>query len=92
MPHIKEVDRAQYQLSLTALRYQLTGKPRSHLVYVLYALVRSYLTWQSPPNAMPTWEQRSDACNALHDAECEFRRLWINDYEDSKIKENGEAK
>ncbi len=90
MPHIPEVDRRQYSLSVTALRYQLCGKPRSHLVYVLYVLARNWLTYKT--GAIPSWEQRSDACNALHDAECEFRRLWINDYEDSKIKENGEAK
>ncbi len=90
MPHIKEVERKQYQLSLTALRYQLCDKPRSHLVYCLYVLTRNYLCYRG--GHMPSWEQRSDACNSLHDAETEFRRVWINDYEDSKIFENGEAK
>lgn len=91
MPHISNSDKEMYEYNTMRLSTQLSGVPVGHLVYVLYVLA---LRWMgSLNNFTPVpFERRLAALGALNEAQHELRRLHLVDYEDGKIKDNGEAK
>ncbi len=91
MPHISNSDKEIYDYALTKMAYQLNGSPVGHLVYVCYVLALRWMKSSPTLGTMPNFERRLIALGALREAECELRRLHLADYEDQKIRDNGEA-
>lgn len=91
MPHINNSDKEMYDYSLTRLSNEVEGSPLSHLTYLVYVLAVRWMNSSAAFGTMPDWEQRARALLALNEAQHELRRLYLHEYEDQKINENGEA-
>lgn len=92
MPHIEDSEKGMYEYSLTRLSNELAVKPVGHLVYVLYVLALRWMKAAAIVGTKPRFSVRLMALGALNEAQHELRRLHLVDYEDQKIKQNGEAK
>lgn len=90
MPHINNSDKEMYDYNLTRLSNQVEGVPVGHLVYVLYVLAKRWMQSMNNFTDVP-FERRLQALGALNEAQHELRRLHLHDYEDQKIRDNGEA-
>ena len=91
MPHISNSDKEMYDYDLTRLSNTIAGAPVGHLVYVLYVLALRWMRSNFFHGTLPNFDLRLKALGALHEAECELRRLHLAEYEDEKIRTNGEA-
>ena len=89
MPHIENSDKEMYAYDLERMTHTLAGSPVGHLTYVLYVLA---LRWMRSGLGAINFHRRLAALGALNEAQHELRRLHLVDYEDGKIKDNGEAK
>ncbi len=92
MPHISNSDKEQYDYTLTRLSKEIEHAPVGHLVYVLYVLALRWMLNSPTMGTMPNFGRRLLALGALNEAQHELRRLHLQNYEDSKIGENGEAR
>ena len=83
MPYITPKAREQYAEVLEELWRTLPDNPKGHLTYVLYHIASDWIAGRRD------YQNISDACAALRDAEAELRRRVLNPYEDAKRKLNG---
>jgi hypothetical protein len=88
MPHIENSDKEMYNYVLMKMSDALSGAPVGHVVYVLYVLA---LRWMKSGLGTCNFERRLIALGTLNEAQHELRRLHLADYEDQKIRDNGEA-
>lgn len=86
MPYITSLDRVPYNLCLDDLKRQLAGKPLGHLTYVLFTLM---VSWAG--NQRFDYSTLSSTCAAASDASTEFRRRFVDPYEDNKREINGDV-
>lgn len=91
MPHIENSDKEMYDYSLTRLCNEVADAPIGHLVYVLYVLALRWMQSGIECGTHTTFKRRLMALGALNEAQHELRRLHLADYEDQKIRDNGEA-
>lgn len=91
MPHIENSDKEMYAYELDRLSNTISGSPLGHLVYVLYVLALRWMRSSPGFGMMPDFELRLKTLGALNEAQHELRRLHLADYEDEKIRINGEA-
>lgn len=83
MPYIKQEKRRDLENYLEEVGEQLEVK--GELTYCIYKLGLEYLKRHEL-----NYQNISDVCAAMRDSECEFRRRILDNYENSKIKENGD--
>ena len=79
MPYIKQKDR--FRLADTKCPHTA-----GELNFMITALLITY--WNSEPQ---NYQRINDIIGACEGAKAEFQRRIVNDYEDSKIKENGDV-
>ena len=91
MPHIENSDKEMYNYPLMKLSDELSSRPVGHLVYVLYCLTLRWMKSSHTLGTNPDFARRLWALGALNEAQHELRRLHLADYEDGKIRDNGEA-
>jgi len=85
MPYIKRDRRKCLEVYLEVLTQNVENK--GELTYCVYKLGVEYLK-----NHSLNYQNISDICASMRDAEYEIRRRILNPYEDKKIKENGDIK
>ncbi len=86
MPYIKQSERVGLDPFINLLsEYHI--KSNAQLTYVLYAIS---VRWYRKHFLSHTWENRSDVLKCLHSAFHEFERKFVDDYENEKIKINGD--
>lgn len=79
MPYITKIRREE-------LQYGSSAKTAGELNYLLTEIVRNYFDDNGGK-----YQQINDVVGALEGCKLEFTRRVTNDYEDSKIKENGDV-
>lgn len=79
MPYIPEADRD------AIFKGEKKIEKKGELTYAVFQLALDFIGAQGI-----NYQNISDACAALHDAELEIRRRVLNPYEDEKIKQNGD--
>jgi len=83
MPYIKQEKRLILENYLEEIAPSLEAK--GELTYCIYKLGIEYLKHHDI-----NYQNISDCISAMNDAAAEFRRRILNDYEDEKIRENGD--
>ena len=84
MPYIDKTKRVRFDVGLDNLLDKDTKK--GELTYCVYKLATQYIQQKGL-----NYQNSSDACAALADAEFEVRRRVMSLYEDFKIKQNGDV-
>ncbi len=87
-PYIKREDREKFRKGLEDLKEIMEAghPPKGELTYLAYSLGISYFKDRD------SYTTISDAISALTDAAEEIRRRYLNNYENFKIKENGDVR
>lgn len=86
MPYIKPEDRKLYEPELTGLCRKLNPDSKGDLTYLTYALALARVE-----KLGRGYTNISESIGALIDAAEELRRRELFDYEDKKIRENGDV-
>ncbi len=88
MPYIPKDSRAEYDDEIDSLIQKLRDWDNdilsSHLTYVFFRLAAII-------GAGEPYARMAVVRSALHEAYDEFRRRFMNEYEDEKIKQNGDV-
>jgi len=85
MPYIKQDRREVFKNELERLVKQIENK--GELTYCIYKLGVDYLKYRKM-----CYQNISDVCASMKDSEHEVRRRILDNYEDKKIKENGDIR
>jgi hypothetical protein len=85
MPYIKQEDRANFEAFVGLLQAQ-DIRTAGELNYLITMIAHKYL------NSKPeSYQMYNDAIGALEGAKLELYRRHVSEYEDVKIKENGDV-
>ncbi len=87
MPYIIDSIRELVDDEIHALAHAFGGYTKSVLTYTIFKLMK---LWVFTAGGGFNYQNMSDACAAARDAEHEFRRRYMDPYEDKKIQENGD--
>jgi hypothetical protein len=87
MPYIDPRDRPQYEDGIQSLIYALSANKwhPGHMNYCFFKIVKA--CWQETRS----YTAHAKIVGMLTDVRDEFKRRFGHDYEDSKIKENGDV-
>lgn len=81
MPYIPQHERAWLEGFLARVKPKTPGQ----LTYCLYFIVDRYIRQDF------NFARANEALGALHSVDHEWRRRWLDDYERSKLAENGDV-
>ena len=85
MPYIKQEDRTHFDCDIESLISQLkVNKSPGELNYVVSSIVWALF------DEKPSYTKGNELVGVLECVKQEFIRRRLNDYEDEKIKENGD--
>jgi hypothetical protein len=87
MPYIIPSIREEVDVSIYHVAADIRGLSKSVLTYTIFKLMK---LWVFTSAGDFNYQNMSDACAAARDAEHEFRRRYMDPYEDKKIQENGD--
>ena len=83
MPYIKKHRKLGIEQQLEQVGPSLEVK--GELTYAIFKLGIEYMKYHAE-----NYQNLSDCISAMNDSAAEFRRRFLNPYEDKKIKENGD--
>lgn len=92
MPYIKQESREYYEEELSELIKSLNHQPLGDLNYIITRLILGYLgldcinRWKQP-----SYAEYAGVIGTLIMIKDELERRKVDDYEDKKIKENGDV-
>ncbi len=87
MPYIVQSIRDQVDDEIHDLAHAFGGLGKSVLTYTIFKLMK---LWVFTSGGGFNYQNMSDACAAARDAEHEFRRRFMDPYEDKAIQKNGD--
>lgn len=91
MPYIRPENRERIDEALTNLFDVLGDDDKGEFVYAAFCIAKRWVSKRGAATATQGahYVTRSSAVSILADAHHEFRRQYLDDYEDLKRRENG---